>query len=230
MLYPAVGTDCTNYSDGMSETAARSDTIAARRAAGAADDRARRRERIVEAATRAIEEHGSETGLAAIADQAGLPRPHVYRHFTSKDDLDQEVARHAARLLSAWIRPSLTARGTAPEVVHGIIGQVLGWAVDHPNLYRFRARLGTHAAVGELGDAVAAYLRATGYDARPPAYVVAGIIGMVDGGVLWWLDHRTETTLDALTEWLAAQVLLTLGDMLRRAGHPFDPSASLEPS
>jgi AcrR family transcriptional regulator len=213
----------------MGDAAVRRDTIAARRAAGAADDRARRRQQIVEAAVRAIEAHGTGTALGAVADQAGLPRPHVYRHFTGKDDLDQEVAQHAARMLSAWIRPSLTARGTPRVVIHGIIDRVLHWAVEHPNLYRFRARLGAPAAVGELGDALAAYVRAAGYEARPPAYVVAGIIGLVDGGILWWLDHREETAPDGLTEWLAEQVWLVLADMLRRVGHPFDPSAELAP-
>ncbi|WP_041832336.1 TetR/AcrR family transcriptional regulator [Actinoplanes sp. N902-109] len=207
----------------------RRDTIAARRAAVAADDREQRRRHIVEAAARAIEEHGTDAGLAAVADQAGLPRPHVYRHFTGRDELDQEVARHAARLLSEWIRPSLSARGTAPQVIAGIVGRVLDWAVDHPNLYRFRARLASPAAVGELGDAVAAYLRAAGFDTRPPAYVLAGIIGLVDGGVIWWLDHPGDLGRAALTEGLAAQVWLLLGEMLRRLGHPLDPATVIAP-
>ncbi|MEU4243342.1 TetR/AcrR family transcriptional regulator [Actinoplanes sp. NPDC026619] len=201
------------------------DTIAARRA-GATDDR---RRRIVEAAARAIEEHGTGAGLGAIADQAGVPRPHVYRHFTGKDDLDEAVARHAARMLSAWIRPSLTASGTPSSVIHGLIDRVLQWAVEHPNLYRFRARLGSPAAVDELVDALAAYLRAAGHDTRPPAYVIAGVVGMVDAGIVWWLDHPDETGAGALGAWLADQVLLVLQDMLRRIGHPVDPAASLSP-
>jgi AcrR family transcriptional regulator len=218
----------------MSDAGVRRDTIAARRAAVAPDDRAQRRQRIVEAAVRAIEEHGTGAGLGVVADQAGLPRPHVYRHFTGKDDLDQEVGRYAARLLSAWIRPSLSARGTPPEVIRGIVGQVLRWAVDHPNLYRFRARLASSAAVGELAGAVAAYLRAAGHDARPPAHVIAGIIGLVDGGIIWWLDHREDPDssgpdLAGLTDWLAAQVWLVLADMVRRIGWPIDPAAELAP-
>jgi AcrR family transcriptional regulator len=212
----------------MSDAGVKRDTIAARRAAVAADDRAERRQRIVEAAVRAIEEHGGDAGLGAVADQAGLPRPHVYRHFTGKDDLDQEVARHAARLLGAWIRPSLTARGTPSQVINGIVGQVLCWAIQHPHLYRFRARRDS-GAVGQLGDAIAAYLRAAGHEARPPAHIVAGVIGLVDGGVIWWLDHRDETTPEELGEWLAAQVGLVLGDMLARAGHRLDPTAELTP-
>jgi AcrR family transcriptional regulator len=209
----------------VSDAAVRRDTIAARRA-GATDDR---RRRIVEAAARAIEEYGTQTGLATIADQAGVPRPHVYRQFTGKDDLDREVGRYAARLLSGWIRPSLTASGTPSSVIHGLIARVLQWAIDHPNLYRFRARLAEEAAVDELVDALAAYLRAAGYDARPPAYVIAGIIGMVDAAIVWWLDHPAETGAGALTDWLADQVWLVLQDMLSRIGHPFDPDATLSP-
>ncbi|MFI5934425.1 TetR/AcrR family transcriptional regulator [Actinoplanes sp. NPDC051494] len=201
------------------------DTIAARRAAGAADERAHRRQRIVEAAVRAIEEHGAGAGLGSIADQAGLPRPHVYRHFTGKDDLDRAVGRHAARLLSEWIRPSLTARGTPPQVIHGLIGRVLGWAVAHPNLYRFRAGLDSPAAVDELLAAVTSYLGTAGHDARPPAHVIAGIAGLVDGSVLWWLDHRDETGLDALTGWLAGQVWQILGGILH-----LDPAVELTPT
>ncbi|WP_331461393.1 TetR/AcrR family transcriptional regulator [Micromonospora tarapacensis] len=160
----------------------------------------------MEAAARAIEEHGTDTGLGTVADRAGLPRPHVYRHFTSRDDLDQAVARHAARLLSAWIRPSLSAPGAPPEVVHGVIGQVLSWAVDHPNLYRFRARLGSTQAVPELTEAAEANLRAAGYEAHLPAYVVASVVGMVDAGIVWWFDHQDEVGLDQLNDWLAAQV------------------------
>jgi AcrR family transcriptional regulator len=214
----------------MRESAVRRDTIAARRAAGAANDRAERRKRIVEAAVRAIEEHGADAGLAAVAGQAGVPRPHVYRHFTGKDDLDAEVARHAAGLLSDWIRPSLSAPGTPPEVIGGIIARVLRWAVEHPNLYRFRARHGSPAAVGELGDAVAAYLRAAGFDARLPAHAVAGVIGLVDGGIIWWLNHRDEAALDALGAGLSTQVWLVLADALGRSGHRLDPATELHPA
>ncbi|WP_158603467.1 TetR/AcrR family transcriptional regulator [Micromonospora radicis] len=204
--------------------AVRRDTIAARRAAAATEERARRRQLIVEAAARVIEEYGTDTGLNVVADRAGLPRPHVYRHFTGKEDLDQAVARHAARLLSAWIRPSLSAPGTPPEVVYAIIGRVLSWAVAHPNLYRFRARLGTAQAVPELADAAVVNLRAAGYDAQLPAYVVAGVVGMVDAGIIWWFDHRDETGLDQLNDWLAAQVWRVVAEAL---GQP--PAATPAP-
>ncbi|WP_341716308.1 TetR family transcriptional regulator [Micromonospora sp. FIMYZ51] len=197
----------------MGDAAVKRDTIAARRAAGIPQERARRRQLIVEAAIRVVEEHGTIAGLGAVADRAGLPRPHVYRHFASKDDLDQAVARHAARLLSAWIRPSLSAPGAPPQVVHGVIDRVLSWAVEHPNLYRFRARLRTAQAVPELTEAAIATLRAAGYQARLPAYVVASIVGLVDAGIIWWFDHQDEVGRSRLTDWLAAQVWRVVAEM-----------------
>ncbi|WBB51987.1 TetR/AcrR family transcriptional regulator [Verrucosispora sp. WMMD573] len=205
----------------MSNAAVKRDTIAARRAGGIPQERARRRQAIVEAAVRVIEEHGTDTGLGTVADRAGLPRPHVYRHFASKGDLDQSVARHAARLVSAWIRPSLSAPGTPPEVVHGIVGRVLSWAVAHPNLYRFRARLGTAYAVPEITEAAVANLRAAGYSAHLPAYVVASVVGMVDAGIIWWFDHRDEVGPEQLNDWLAAQVWRVVAEAAQRS-----PSAS----
>jgi AcrR family transcriptional regulator len=205
----------------MSEAAVRRDTVASRRAGGT-----NQRDRIVEAAVRVIEEHGGDAGLGLIADQAGLPRPHVYRHFTGKDDLDRAVARHAAKTLGAWIRPSLSASGTPPEVITGIVARVLQWAVEHPNLYRFRVRLGPGEAVPQLTRAVAAYLRAAGYDAQPPEHVIAGVIGLVDAGVLWWYEHRDAIDQDSLSASLSAQVWLLLAEMVQR----LDPDAPLTPS
>ena len=121
-----------------------------------------------------------------------VPNQGYRRHFTGRDDLDQAVARHAARLLSEWIRPALSAAGTPPEVVHGVIGRVLSWAMAHPNLYRFRARLGTAQAVPEITDTAVANLRAAGYRAHLPAYVVASVVGMVDAGLIWWSGRRPD--------------------------------------
>jgi AcrR family transcriptional regulator len=204
----------------MTQTARQSDTVAARRAGGPPGQREQRRQRIIEAAARAIDQHGAGAALGVVADQAGVPRPHVYRHFESKDDLDLHVARYAARQLRAWIRPALSARGTPPAIIRGIISKVLGWAIQHPNLYRFRARLGPSAAVPEFMNAGAAYMRTNGHDAAPPAQAVASIIGMVDASVLWWLDNNTELDADQLMERLAAQVWLVLTDVMTGLGRP----------
>ncbi|MFC7546931.1 TetR/AcrR family transcriptional regulator [Plantactinospora sp. GCM10030261] len=194
------------------------DTIAARRAAGTPRQRAQRRQLIVEAAVRVIEESGTAAGLGTVAERAGLPRPHVYRHFPSRDDLDRAVARHAAQLLTAWIRPSLPAPDTPPEAaVHRTIGRVLAWAVEHPHLYRFRARLGATHGTLELAAALRPHL---------PAYVVASLAGMVDAGILWWFDHRDEVDRTQLNDWLATQVCRVIAESARIPQIPAGTSGS----
>jgi AcrR family transcriptional regulator len=58
--------------------------------------RARRREQVLEAATRAFARAGfADTGLDAIAAEAGVTPVILYRHFASKADLYREVLERA---------------------------------------------------------------------------------------------------------------------------------------
>lgn len=213
----------------MGGPARRSDLLSARRLAAASGDRAERRQRIIEAAARTIEDHGPDAGIGLVAQAAGLARPHIYRHFESNDELDQEVARYAARQLSAWIRPALSAPGTPLTILNGIIGRTVAWAAEHPNLYRFRVRLRQAPVVAEFSEAALAYLRSAGYTAQLPAQVVASVIGMVDASVLWWLDHAHQASAEEITDRVAGQVWLVLSDAMNRLGRPMDPSTLLAP-
>lgn len=200
------------------------DTSASRRATRHSDHRANRRAAIVTAAAAAIEELGEAAGAADFAARAGVPRPHVYRHFRSTEDLNDEVARYAARALADRMRPSLGRPGTPPVVVRGIISEVVSWADANPNLYRFLAarqqsnpldldRFGRHTILAEVSRATAVYMRAHAADDVPDG-VLAGAIGMVHASVTWWLDHRDEHSAQVVDR-LARQVLLLLGDQVR---------------
>lgn len=201
--------------------------LRARRRAAADGPGAERRQRILEAAAHTVEQYGPDASPELIAQAAGVARPHLYRHFASNDELDREVARYATRLLSAWIRPALTAPGTPLDILRGIIGRTVAWAADHPNLYRFRVRLRQAPVVSEFSDAAFAYLRTAGYPAELPAQVVACVVGMVDASTLWWLDNRDHTSTAGLTEQIVKQVWLVLDDAMRHLGRPMDPHTRL---
>lgn len=203
--------------------------VPVRRGTAADGPGANRRQRILEAAARTVEQHGPDAGPGLIAQAAGLARPHLYRHFASNDELDQEVARYATRQLAAWIRPALTAPGTPLDILRGIIGRTVTWAADHPNLYRFRVRLRQAPVVVEFSDAAFAYLRSAGYTAELPPQVVACVVGMVDASTLWWLDNRDRTNAGSLTEQIVGQVWLVLDDAMQHLGRPMDPDARLAP-
>ena len=213
------------------------DTAVARRATRHSGHRAEKREQIVRAAIETIEEHGVDVGTGQIAERAGLARPHVYRHFDSKDDLDDAVARAAADALVEAVRPSLSRSGTAPQVIRGVVAASVRWAHEHPNLYRFMAarrqsralqdaRAGETRFLAEVVAAAAAYLRATDTEVEPPAGVLAGLMGMVDASIIWWLEHRDERQ-KHLVDRLARQVWLVIGDMMRELGVQLDEDTRL---
>src|SRR4051812_37684028 len=102
--------------------------------------RRERRAAIIAAAIATIEQHGPDALTGQIADMAGVPRTHVYRHFDGKQALDLAVSRHVANQIGASIRAGLATGGSAREIIRAAISQHLGWIEAHPNLYRFLAQ------------------------------------------------------------------------------------------
>ncbi len=187
-----------------------------------------RRDLVVQAAVAAIEEGGADIGMGQVAERAGIPRPNVYRHFASKEQLDAEVARYAATELIDRVRPHFRRTGTPAEIVGGLIAPCVAWAAEHPHLFRFlaaqqqtkalhRARLGRTRLLSEVVDAARSYLRATPLSADPPEGVLVGVMGMVDASIIWWFDHHDETQ-DELVARLTRQVTAVLTDTLAQYG------------
>jgi AcrR family transcriptional regulator len=201
------------------------DSSAARRATKHSGHRAERRRAIIDAAAATIEELGEPLRTDSVAARAGVPRPHVYRHFDSKDELADEVARQASRSLSDRVRPTLSRSGTPPVIIGGVIAAAVAWADGNPNLYRFmaarqHAELGRDrdTLLGELAGALTAYLRIQTEATAPPG-VLPGLVGMVDASIIWWLDHHDEDAAQ-VTARLARQVWLIMRDTAATLGIP----------
>lgn len=216
------------------------DSTVRRRSVKQALDSDSRRAQIVSAAAEAIDEIGPQAGMAQIADRAGLPRPNVYRHFASKDQLDAEVTRFAATELIRRVRPHLTRAGTPFEVIRGVVAASIAWASEHPNLYRFiaaqqqtkalhRARMGRTRFLNEIVEAMRAYLDAAELPASPPDGVLAGLMGMVDASIIWWLDHHDETE-DQLADRVSRQIAVVLVELLAQLGIDIPDDQIFRPS
>ncbi len=198
------------------------DTASARRSTAHSDHRADRRAAIVAAAAEAIERYGADASTAQVAELAGVARPHVYRHFSSKDELVDEAARYAAAQLRAAVRPTLARQGEPLVAIAGPVAAAVDWAAAHPTLYRFitqRPASGfrpsrTHF-LEEIVAATREFVERQGLEVRPPDAVLAGLMGMVDTSIRWWLDHDDEPR-DALITRLSEQVWLVLGSLLER--------------
>jgi AcrR family transcriptional regulator len=233
-----VGTSCPHcYLPGVSSAQKWEDTTAARRASSRAGHRAPARERIIRAAAEAIERHGPDADTSQIAELAGVARPHVYRHFSSKDELLLETARYAASSLKARVLPALALTGDSLAVTRAPIEQAVVWASENPGLYLFlmdrsqardlkRGRAGRSHFLGQIVDSAAAHLHDAGYDDVPLEAVFAGLKGMVDTSIVWWVRHGDEER-DALVDRLARQVWLILRTMLEERG--IEPSSLTGP-
>jgi AcrR family transcriptional regulator len=225
-----------------------SDRSSAEEEAGIRDGRStrwdpHRRERrlaIIDAAIAAIEEHGPDVLTAQIAEQARVPRTHVYRHFDGKPALDLAVSTHVANQIGQRIRAGLTSGGPAIGIIARAIDQHLGWVEEHPSLYRFLAQhaytvraAGPGAAddakaalAAELTELLHRYLRALGVDTTPAERVIVGLVGLVDATAAWWIE-RSDLPRSALTAELADQVWLIIERSARQLGLALDPSVQL---
>lgn len=212
------------------------DSTVRRRSANESLESDARRAQIVTAAINAIEDLGAQVGMTEIAKRAGLPRPNIYRHFASREQLDAEVARFAGTELTRRIRPGLARPGTLREVIRNAITPCVGWAAEHPNLYRFLtaqqqttgALRGGPSLLAELVEAMNAYIRSTGLSVSPPDGLLAGQIGMVDSSIIWWLDHHDEDK-DELVDRLTRQIAVVFIDTFAHLGFDVPEDMKLEP-
>lgn len=202
--------------------------------------RRERRDRIVAAAVEAIEEHGPDVLTAQIAQRAGVPRTHVYRHFEGKPALDLAVSTQVAAEMGRQIRSGLSGGGSARAIIAGAIDQHLRWLEEHPNLYRFLAQ---HAYAvradragapqdakavfaAELTSLLARYLAAFGLDTEPAERLIVGVVGLVDATGAWWVEHRRPPRATVTAE-LADQVWLLIDRTTRQLGLVLDPDQPL---
>ena len=84
-----------------------------------------------------MQRDGACASMAAIAAEAGITKPILYRHFGDKSGLYAALAeRHTDRLLDALV-DALTGGGTPRERVHRTIDTYLATIEAEPQVYRF---------------------------------------------------------------------------------------------
>jgi AcrR family transcriptional regulator len=92
-------------------------------------------ERIVEAATRCVDELGlAAFSLSKVADELGVSRPTVYRHFSSTDELLSAVGQHAARKFSEQTLAHLQGITDPAEWIVEGIAIAVEWLPSRPHL------------------------------------------------------------------------------------------------
>ncbi|MFJ6609611.1 TetR family transcriptional regulator [Streptomyces sp. NPDC091289] len=174
----------------------------------------RRRRELLEAADRVVLRDGPQASMNAIAAEAGITKPILYRHFGDKGGLYRALAkRHTDALLSA-LRAALDAPADRRERVESTLDTYLAAIEARPQVYRFLMHPADGAAADtapspeqgfDVGRHSAPLLRRLGeelgqviverVDLGPDSEQMAriwghGIVGMMHAAGDWWLADR----------------------------------------
>jgi AcrR family transcriptional regulator len=160
-------------------------------------DRSARRAELLDAADRIVSRDGPAASMAAIAAEAGITKPVLYRHFGDKGGLYASLADRYTAELEADLRAALLAGRTREDRVSRTIGAYLAAIEAKPQVYRFLVHSDEAAAaqsrVRGFTRRLAALL-AEGIQAEagvPPLRAQAwahGIVGLVQAAGDWWLE------------------------------------------
>lgn len=199
----------------------------------------RRRAEFVEAALIAIARHGADTSTEQIAEQAGVARTRLYKHFAGATDLQRAIAWRAAEMITLELAPVWNPDGSPSEVIGTGVQTHLRWLTEHRELYLYLSR---HSLTATGGDAIrdikdtigghltqlfGAYLTAFGVEsgvAEPLAY---GIVGLVETATTRWLEQPAGVRQEELAENLSRWIWLLLDDTLRERGITLSPDQPL---
>ncbi|MDF9873824.1 AcrR family transcriptional regulator [Streptomyces pratensis] len=170
----------------------------------------RRRRELLEAADRVVLRDGPQASMNAIAAEAGITKPILYRHFGDKGGLYRALAkRHTDALLSA-LRAALDAPSERRERVEATLDTYLAAIEARPQVYRFLMHPSDDSAPSpeqgfDVGRHSAPLLRRLGeelgkviverVDLGPESEQMAriwghGIVGMMHAAGDWWLGDR----------------------------------------
>jgi AcrR family transcriptional regulator len=171
----------------------------------------RRRRELLEAADRVVLRDGPGASMNAIAAEAGITKPILYRHFGDKGGLYAALAKRHTDALLASLRAALDAPAERRERVEATLDTYLAAIEARPQVYRFLM----HPAEGgpqqpaeagfdtgrnsipvlrrmgeELGQVIEERL-----DLGPGTQQLArvwghGIVGMMHAAGDWWLGER----------------------------------------
>lgn len=210
--------------------------------------REERRAQILDAAVAVIEREpiGAEIHVRQIADQAGLGRPVIYRHFADRADLDRAVQKRILELLMDRLVPEFELSGSIGETIERIVHAYVAWAAEHPALHRIGAaesqdadRLGDVIQVTQQIGTLIAMLVTSGADLLSVELteedqqildpLVFGIVGQAVGTVRFWLAREPRVpSVQVVAEHLTRSVWFQIDGHARDRGIELDPAISLD--
>lgn len=176
-------------------------------------------EKLLAAAEDLIRRQGPSVSLEAIAAEAGVTKPTLYREVGDRDALVNALAqRLGARMAEAVT--GLVARASSPQQgLRSLVGGYLNFAARERHVYLFVTAGGTgedrvqqslllaDGTARQFAEPIAAYRSARGADPAVATVWSYGLLGALHFVTLWWLRDRAadmEIVIDQITALLWA--------------------------
>jgi AcrR family transcriptional regulator len=181
------------------------------------------REMLLAAAEKLISEKGPSVSLEAIAIEAGVTKPTLYREVGDRDALvnalaDRLAVRMAESIAALMAQTSQTPHNSGPkEGLRRLVAGYLDLATHDRHLYLFVTAGGTRddrvqqslrladGAAGQFAEPIAAYRALHGADPDVAMVWSYGLLGALHFVTLWWLRDQQadiELVIDQLTSLL----------------------------
>jgi AcrR family transcriptional regulator len=164
-------------------------------------DRADRREALLTAAIDGIRKHGPSASMDALASEADITKPILYRHFGDRAGLVSAIGKRFADSLLSDLQAALSQTTPEPrQIVTSTIDAFLGFIEREPSLYRFleRNRGRDPELTGFLEQisnrvalVIGEQLRAAGRDSGGSEPIARGVVAFVYAAGDWWIERRT---------------------------------------
>lgn len=166
---------------------------------------AERREKIVTAAIRAIESAppGADLSVQKVADEAGIVRTVIYRHFEGKTELIRAAQAHVVADLRDALDVEIRLDRSFQQIINEAVATYVSWADKNPSLYALIEREVADGKPSELANGIEHVARrilemvrlgadmmemeVRGVDYATLETVAYGIIGQVRGTVGHWI-------------------------------------------
>ena len=175
---------------------------------------ARRRRQLLDVARRVFAERGfHDASMNDIAIAAGVTKPVLYQHFASKRELFAELLGDVGRDLQEAITKAVTAAEGPREMVELGFAAYFSFVNQHRNAFQLfyggsMARDEEFAAVvnqteSAVAGLVAGLIEIEGLSAAQRTVLGHGIVGMIEGASIHWLESGSDADPQVLAQQLA---------------------------
>jgi AcrR family transcriptional regulator len=175
---------------------------------------ARRRRQLLEVALKVFAEQGFYvTSMSDIADAAGVTKPVLYQHFSSKRELYSQLLTEVGNQLQERITKAVAEADSPREMVEKGFAAYFDFVDRHRDAFQIFYASGSardeefaklvHGVENALAEQVASLIEIEGLSSEQRRLLGHGIVGMIEGASTHWLSSHADANPAELTRQLA---------------------------